>query len=172
MADSGGAYPKSGGGKLLFWPNFSKNCIKTRMHSSRMRTGHSLTVFRSLLLLGGVLSPRGCTYSREGVYLVPGGVWSQGGMSSPGGCLVPGASLVLGGACLVPGGACLVPGGACLVPGGVSGGGVCLLQRGGLLVRYSPPVNRMTDRCKNITLAKTSFRPVMKKKLDQEGARP
>ena len=25
-----------------------------------------------------------------------------------------------------------------------------------------PPVNRMTDRCKNITLAKTSFRPVTK----------
>ena len=25
-----------------------------------------------------------------------------------------------------------------------------------------PPVNRMTDRCKNITLAKTSFRPVMR----------
>ena len=24
-----------------------------------------------------------------------------------------------------------------------------------------PPVNRMTDRCKNITLAKTSFRPVI-----------
>ena len=24
----------------------------------------------------------------------------------------------------------------------------------------TPPVNRMTDRCKNITLAKTSFRPV------------
>ena len=26
-----------------------------------------------------------------------------------------------------------------------------------------PPVNRMTDRCKNITLAKTSFRPVINK---------
>ena len=26
----------------------------------------------------------------------------------------------------------------------------------------SPPVNRMTDRCKNITLAKTSFRPVIR----------
>ena len=42
------------------------------------------------------------------------------------------------------------------------------------LVRYSPPVNRMTNRCKNITLAKTSFRPVksavkgwmLSKKLD------
>ena len=40
--------------------------------------------------------------------------------------------------------------------GGVPGLG------GGYLVRYSPPpVNRMTNRCKNITLAKTSFRPVI-----------
>ena len=54
------------------------------MHSSRMRTGRSLTVCRSLLpggylvpvgvylVLGGVLSPRG-------VYLVPGGVLSPRG---------------------------------------------------------------------------------------------
>ena len=28
---------------------------------------------------------------------------------------------------------------------------------GGYLPRYSPPVNRMTDRCKNITLPQTSF---------------
>ena len=26
--------------------------------------------------------------------------------------------------------------------------------------KHTPPVNRMTNRCKNITLAKTSFRPV------------
>ena len=41
------------------------------MHSSRMRTGRSLTVSRSLL-------PRG------GVYLVPGGVWFWGGVWSRG----------------------------------------------------------------------------------------
>ena len=81
------------------------------MHSSRMRTGRSLTVCRSL-------PPGGCTYSRE-VYLVPGGVLS------PGGCLTPGVS-----------------------DWAVSDpGGVCLRH---------PPVNRMTDRCKNITLATTS----------------
>ena len=39
------------------------------------------------------------------------------------------------------------------------GGGGPPSSRGGLLAR-PPPVNRMTDRCKNITLAKTSFRPV------------
>ena len=40
---------------------------KTSMHSSRMRTGHSLTVCRrSASRGGGVLSPRG-------LYLVPGG---------------------------------------------------------------------------------------------------
>ena len=42
--------------------------LKTRMHSSRMRTGRSLTVCWSLL---------------------PGGVWSRGGVWS-GGCLVRG----------------------------------------------------------------------------------
>ena len=44
--------------------------------------------------------------------------------------------------------------------GGLSGpGGVCLVW-GGLPGQVLPPVNRMTHRCKNITLAKTSFRPV------------
>ena len=42
-------------------------------------------------------------------------------------------------------------------PGGVPGQGVYLVL-GGYLVRYSPPpVNRMTNRCKNITLPQTLF---------------
>ena len=46
-----------------------------------------------------------------------------------------------------------------MVRGGVPGpGGVV---RGGAWSDTPPPVNRMTDRCKNITLAKTSFRPVI-----------
>ena len=45
---------------------------RTRMHSSRMRTGRSLTVFQSLLFRGGV-SGRGGVLSR-GV-LVRGGWW-------------------------------------------------------------------------------------------------
>ena len=40
--------------------------------------------------------------------------------------------------------------------GGVSGPG-----GGGVPGQVLPPVNRITDRCKNITLAKTSFRPVI-----------
>ena len=153
------------------------------MHSSRMRTGRSLTVFRSLqpggvyLVPGctwsrGVPGPReGCTWSRGGVYLVPGrgvpgpgGTWSRGGIPDPGGCTwswggVPGPGgvyLVWGGTwsqggCTwsqgVPG-----PGGGYLVPGGVPG------------QVLPPPVNRMTNRCKNITLAKTSFRPVIRRR--------
>ena len=79
---------------------------KTRMHSSRKRTGRSLTVFRSLQPGGGgVPGPGG------GVYLVPGGVYLVGG----------GVYLVRGG---VPG-----PGG-----GGCTwsrGGGGCTWSRGG-----------------------------------------
>ena len=59
---------------------------RTRMHSSRMRTGRSLTVWLSLLR-GGVL----CS----------GGVCSRG-VSAPGGCLLPGGSAR--GGCLLQGG--------------------------------------------------------------------
>ena len=63
-----------------------------------------------------------------------------------------------------PGGGVSGPGG-CLVQGGVSGlGGRCVWSGGvGLSALWDttpPPVNRMTDRCKNITLATTSLRPV------------
>ena len=119
-----------------------------------------------------------------------GGVWSRGGVpawsggvSGPGGrctCLVPGRCLlVLGGVPAWSGGGCtcLVPGG-CLVwgvylpglagmylpgPGGVSGPGGYLPGpgRGGAWSGTPPPVDRMTHACENITLAKTSFRPVI-----------
>ena len=90
-----------------------------------------------------------CTWSRGGVPGPGGGcTWSQGGVPGPGGCTWSrGCTWSWGG---VPG-----PGGVYLVQG------VYLVPRGVYLVRYSPPVNRMTNRCKNITLAKTSFRPVM-----------
>ena len=65
----------------------------------------------------------------------------------PVGC-VPSAA---GGVCL--GGVC--PGAECL-PGGVSaqGGMVCIPS---CTEADIPPVNRMTDRCKNITLPQASF---------------
>ena len=129
------------------------------MHSSRMRTGRSLTIYRSLLLggcllweegEGGVCSGGGC--------LLPGGVCSWGvsalegvcswgcllwgvcsqGMSAPGGCLLWGC--LLQGVCVCSG-------------GGVGGIPACTEAD-------TPSVNRMTDRCKNITLATTSLRPV------------
>ena len=172
------------------------------MHSSRMRTGRSLTVFRSLQPGGVYLVPGGgCTWSLGGtwsgggVYLVPegctwsqggtwswGGTWSQGGVPGLGGCTWsrrgvpdpgggtwsrgdvpgPGGCTSSGG---VPGrGVYLVPMGCTWSRGGVPGPGGCTWSGGGggvYLVRYSPPVNRMTNRCKNITLAKTSFRPVI-----------
>ena len=51
-----------------------------------------------------------------------------------------------------------------LLPGG---GGVCLVPGGGFLPAQggvcpeTPPVNRITHTCKNITLATTSLRPVI-----------
>ena len=124
------------------------------------------------LVPGGVPGPGGGVPGPGGVYLVPGGcTWSRGGCTwSRGVYLVP------GGVYLVPGGGVPGPRGGCTwsrggVPGpgggvpGPGGGtwsrGGCTWSRGGYLVRYSPPpVNRMKNRCKNITLAKTSFRPV------------
>ena len=64
--------------------------VSTRMHSSRMCTGHLLTVSQSLLL-GGGSTPRGLSCP-DGV-AGPGGS-GQGvggwGWSGPGGLLVPG----------------------------------------------------------------------------------
>ena len=77
-----------------------------------MRTGRSLTVFRSLRRVYLVL----------GVCLVPG-AGGMSGVSGPRGMSDPG-------------------GGGRVWSGGVSAGQV-----------LPPPVNRMTDRCKNITLA-------------------
>ena len=85
-------------------------------------------------------------------------------MSGPGG-RGAGVSGLGGGGVSGPGGVCL---GGCVsgLGGGVPGpGGWCAWSRGVLpqcLVGYHPsPVNRMTNRCKNITLATTSLRLVI-----------
>ena len=63
-----------------------------------------------------------------------------------GGVPGPGGSGLGGGWCVWSGGVCLVGGlGSASVPSGIP---------------PSPPVNRITNRCKNITLATTSLRPV------------
>ena len=89
------------------------------MHSSRMRTGRSLTICRSLL-------PRGACF--------PGGCLLLGGVCSQGGYLLPRGSASQGG----------------------------LLPAGGIpaCTEADPPINRITDTSKNITLATTSLRPV------------
>ena len=93
-------------------------------------------------LLQGV-SARGC--------LLWGDVYSWGGVCSGGvcsrGCLLQGMS--------TPGGVCS---GGCLLQGGVCSWGWYPSMHWG----RHPPVNRMTDRCKNITLATTSLQPVKK----------
>ena len=171
-----------------------------RLHSSRMRTVRALTVSPSMLCArGGVPGPRGlylvwgctsswgdrctwsqggCTWSQGGVpglggvYLVPGGTWSQGctwsgdtwsqglylvpgGVPDPGGiCLVPGVVyLVWWGGCIpgLVGGVYLVPGGV-PDPRGVPGPGGCTWSWGGVPGQVLPPVDRITDACKNITL--------------------
>ena len=137
------------------------------------------------LVLGGV-----CSW---GVYLVPGGGcnWSRGGVSAPGGVCswggVPGPrGCLLWGLYLVPGG-CLVKGGGVVVSalGGVPGPGGCTWSQGVSAPGVSapcrdvpglrgdqvlpPPVNRMTNRCKNITLPQTSFAGGNKRNLARGG---
>ena len=103
------------------------NMLTTRMHSSGMRTARLLPVSPSMHCSGG------CT------------CW--GCVPGPGGCTCWGVYLVPGG---VPG-----PGGVYLPGGCTWSGGVYLV--GGCTCPGTPPVNRMTDRCKNITLPQTSF---------------
>ena len=58
------------------------------------------------------------------------------------------------------GGRAWLPGGACVAAGGgVRGcwGGHAWLPGGCHVTRTPPPVNRITDRCKNITFAQTTF---------------
>ena len=98
----------------------------------------------------GVSAPGGVC---SGGVSAPGGVWS-------GGCLVWGGVCSQG--CLVRG--CLLPGGWVGLLQGVYGLGEISVWSGGLpqcLLGYHPPGNRMTNRCKNITLATTSLRPVI-----------
>ena len=148
----------------------------------------SLTVCRSLLpggggvWSGGGVSGQGGGVPGLGRCLVQGGVsgpgvvclvWGGGGgvsgLGGRGWCVWSGWGVVY----LVWGVVYLVQGGWCVWSGGCAwSGGVCAWSGGGLpqcLVGYHPPgpgtpppVNRMTNRCKNITLATTSLRPVIK----------
>ena len=116
--------------EVFHWPI----ARSTRMHSSRMRTGRSLTVCRSLLLGGGGgLLPGGVCSGG----CAPRGVSAPQGVSAPGGCSK--GCLLWGGVCS---GGVSAPG-WCLLWGVCSQGGVCsggcLLQGGCLLWRVSAP---------------------------------
>ena len=135
----------------------------TRMHSSRMRTGRSLTICCSLLPGGGGFSlqvgGRGVSLVPGGFFLVPGGLPAggrEGGLLGPGGgvCLVLGGSPWSGGGLPGPGGVLPGLGGSPWCRGGGS-------PWSGGFSGDPPPVDRITDTCKNITLATTSLRPVI-----------
>ena len=106
------------------------------------------------LLPGGVSALGGC--------LLPGGSAPRRGVCSQEGCLLPGGVSALGGVCSwgvsAPGG-CLLLGGVCS-QGGVCSWGVVSQHALRQAPTPPPPVNRITDTSKNITLATTSLRPV------------
>ena len=102
---------------------------KTRMHSSTMRTGRSLTICRSLLR-GGVSAPRGCPL--PGVCVCSWGVSALGGAVCSWGVSAVGGSAPRGHVC--SGGVSALGGGRCLLPWGVCSQGVCLLLGGGVCV--------------------------------------
>ena len=86
-----------------------------------------------------------CVGGVSGSALGGGGCLLGGGLSAPGG----------GGGLSAPRG-CLLQ--EVSAPGGVSGIPTCTEAD-------TPPVDRITDACKNITLAKTSLRPVIIDKI-------
>ena len=78
-----------------------------------------------------------------------GGSLNGGGESAPGG---GGVCLLLWGGVLLLGGRVSAPRGGCLLPGGVCSRGVVVVSQHALR-QTPPPVGRITDACKNITLA-------------------
>ena len=116
--------------------------------------------------------PVGCVPAARrpysGICFPGGGLPGQGGvLPGPGGGL-PGRGVLpgLGGGVSLAGGFSLVrgvlpgPGGSARSVGVLPGPGGSAYSVGGSPWQ-TPPVNRMTDRCKNITLATTSLRPVI-----------
>ena len=137
-----------------------KTTFKTRLHSSRMRTARYWPYLQHALGQGGTWSWGVYSMVSEGVYLVLGCLYMvPGGVPGPGGVvyLVPGGCTWSQGVYLVWG-VYLSPRGVYLVWGVCSGGGVSAPGPRGVSTpvpggcQVLPPVNRMTDACKNITL--------------------
>ena len=110
------------------------------MHSSRMRTGRSLTVCQSLLP-GGVSAQGGCLFPAGGGVSVPRGVSALGGLLLWG-CLLWGGCLLRG--VSAPGG--FVCSGGCLLQGGLSAPGECLLWGVSTLGVSAPGVSALRGR--------------------------
>ena len=137
-----------------------------------MHTGRSLTVCCRVFLLGGVLlGPGRFSLVRGGFSLVRGVLLGQGEVCLVGGfSLVPGGSPWSRGVLPGPGGVLLGPGGFSLVGGSVWSDGGSPWSWGGFSGDPSPLWTEwMTDTCKNITLATTSLRPVIKIKAAGDG---
>ena len=119
--------------------------------------------YAGVCFLGGVSGPGGCLLLVE--CLLQGGGVCSGGLLQGGGCLLWGVCSrgvsALG--VSAPGGVCSQ--GGCLLPGGVCSREGCLLLGGGIPActeADTPPVDRITDTSKNITLTTTSLRPVIR----------
>ena len=110
----------------------------TSTHSSRIRTARLLTVSEG---------------EGEGFCPTPGGL-HPGGSAQPQGVCIWGVCPNLGGVCPTLG---VLHPGVCPTPGGLHRGGSASRGDVGKTPSPSPPVNRMTHRCKNITLPQTSF---------------
>ena len=95
--------------------------------------------------------------------LLPVSAWS-GGVPGPGVYLVPGGVPGPGGG----GWDCTWSRGVYLVTGGYTWSGGVPGPGGGVPAQVLPPVNRMTDRCKNITLPQTSFAGGNKRQTSKE----
>ena len=168
---------------LWLWIDQCVKFLRTRMHSSRMRTGCSLTVCQSLLLGGGLdLIPLnfslGCGPGSDPPQSPPWvGAWIWSPSISPLGCgprcdppqFPPWVWAWTWSPSISPLGVGLEGG---FLGRGVSLAGVCFLPGGGAsflgggsipaCTEADPPVDRITDTSKNITLATTSLRPVTK----------
>ena len=131
VADPG--FPRQGGANLSFSKIFAENCIKTSMHSSRMRTARLLAVSPSMNCALGVPAS---------------GPWGGGSASGPGVCSRGGGGggggdLLLGGVpASGPGRGESAPGGGCLP---LVLGGVSQHAMGQAPPPHPYPVNRILD---------------------------
>ena len=137
------------------------------MHSSRMRTGRSLTYAGRGLLTGVGGSP----YWGGGLLVGEGDGSPLGGASFPGGSPCQGEGVSFQGGLLAGGSHCWgtsFPGGSPCQGVPPSRGSPCQgvppfwgsPYRGSPYRETHPPVDRITDTSKNITLTTTSLRPV------------